>query len=221
MPAGPWAFYQQWNDAVFLHWKVERERLRAVVPASLELDEMDGACWVSVVAFTMQRIRPRGLPALAPISDFHELNVRTYVRHGGMAGVWFLSIEAASRISCWLARRLSALPYAYARMHRDAHRITARSAPLGDVHLAYRPDRPLSRKEELDRWLTERYALFVEKESRLYRYQTHHVEWPINTCESLHVGCVPKAWPGLFSGAPVRAHYSPGVAVLAWGAERC
>lgn len=221
MPEGPWSFYQEWNDAVFLHWKVDRERLRAMVPASLELDEIDGVCWISVVAFTMQRIRLRGLPAYAPVSDFHELNVRTYVRHDGMAGVYFLSIEAASRISCWSARRLSALPYAHARIRRVVGTFTARSTPLGEFHLAYRTGHPLTRKEQLDRWLTERYALFVEKEGHPVRYQTHHLEWPVRACELIDGKCTPLAWPGLFSGSPDRMHYSPGVAVLAWGAEPC
>lgn len=221
LPSGNWSFYQEWNDAVFLHWKVEREMLRSLVPRSLELDQIDGSCWVSVVAFTMQRIRPRGLPALSFLSDFHELNVRTYVRRGDMAGVWFLSIEAANRMSCWIARRLSALPYVYAPMHRNDYLFTARSEPLGVFSAQYRLGSVMDRKDEVDRWLTERYALFQEKGPHLYRYQTHHREWPIHACEVPDPIHAPKRWPRLFAGHPARAHYSTGVAVLTWAAERC
>ena len=33
------------------------------------------------------------------VSNFHELNVRTYVHAGGRPGVWFFSLDAASSIA--------------------------------------------------------------------------------------------------------------------------
>ena len=38
VPDEPWILKQAWNDLLFAHWPVARDRLRALVPADLELD---------------------------------------------------------------------------------------------------------------------------------------------------------------------------------------
>src|SRR5690606_29791822 len=119
MPAEEWKYYQEWNDAVFLHWQVEPAGLREFVPPELEIDLYDDKAWVSVVAFTMQKIRPRNLPPFPPVSDFHEINIRTYVKNNNKTGVYFMSIEGGTGISCRVARTLSELPYRYSRMKRQ------------------------------------------------------------------------------------------------------
>ena len=93
IPNESWKFYQEWNRAVFLHWQVELSELKKFVPDELEIDLFDGKAWISVVAFTMEKIRPKYLPYFSPISNFDEINVRTYVKANGKSGVYFLSIE--------------------------------------------------------------------------------------------------------------------------------
>jgi len=48
LPKSPWSYYQEWNDVVFLHYIVNEDLLRTLVPNQLELDKFDGNCWVSV-----------------------------------------------------------------------------------------------------------------------------------------------------------------------------
>lgn len=100
LPCGKWKYYQEWNNAVFLHWRVDHNELRKYVPDALEIDLYNGEAWVSLVAFTMEKIRPRNLPAFPPISDFDEINIRTYVKYNNKQGVYFLSIEGGNKISC-------------------------------------------------------------------------------------------------------------------------
>ena len=221
MPQGSWRFYQEWNDAVFLHWKVDPSVLRAFVPAQLELDIHEGAAWVSIVAFTMQRIRPRELPAFAPLSNFHEVNVRTYVRHKDKFGVYFLSIEAGSHVACMLARRLSVLPYRHAIISRSMGAFRSSSIHGETLELRFRAGTRMTVKSDRDRWLTERYALFQNAEGSMMRYETHHDEWPLHTCELLEWRREQPRWPGLLGASPDAVHYSPGVAVLAWEAQTC
>ena len=42
----------------------------------------------------MEQIHPRLLPSIDSVSNFYELNIRTYVKSSGKPGVYFLSIEA-------------------------------------------------------------------------------------------------------------------------------
>lgn len=62
IPEENWAYYQEWNKSVFMHWEVDYNDLKELVPLELELDSFNGKYWVSIVAFTMEKIRPAYLP---------------------------------------------------------------------------------------------------------------------------------------------------------------
>lgn len=106
----------RWVDLAFLHWRVRADDLRALVPAPLEIDAFDGGAWLGITPFRMTGVRPVALPPVPTARDFPELNVRTYVRLGSRAGVWFFSLDAASRLAVIGARMLTGLPYFHARM---------------------------------------------------------------------------------------------------------
>lgn len=217
LPQGEWKFYQEWNDAVFLHWKVNPETLRSFVPNELEIDLIDGEAWVSAVAFKMQRIRPRYLPSFKPISDFDELNLRTYVKFNGKSGVYFLSIEAGNAISSKLAEVISELPYTYSEMRRSDNQFTSSKPKQGDkISISYRVQPREENKTPLDRWLTERYALFQDGKHGLNSFEIHHVEWPISNLELTDFDFNYPRFVELICGRPNLCHYSTGVEVLAW-----
>src|SRR5690606_29058460 len=87
LPHEDWKYYQEWNEAIFLHWPVPVERLRNFVPEELIIDTLHGQAWISLVAFTMEKVRLRYLPAFPPLSNFHETNIRTYIKNGNRGGV--------------------------------------------------------------------------------------------------------------------------------------
>jgi len=217
LPSGPWRYYQEWNRALFLHWQVDYELLRPLVPVALQIDCYAGTPWVSLVAFDMQNIRPRGIPAFPPISDFHEINIRTYVRHKDRTGVYFLSIEGGKRLSCRIARQLSGLPYCYSIMAREYNCFHSKNSEYGDQFLAiYRTATRLDQKSGLDRWLTERYALFQDHPHALDVYDIHHIEWPVYQLELETLTINYPRFKHLIANPPNYAHYSSGVQVLAW-----
>ena len=118
MPSEKWKFYQEWNNALFLHWQVELKELEKFVPKELEIDLFEGKPWISVVAFTMEKIRPRNLPSFPPVSYFDEINIRTYVKSNNKTGVYFLSIEGGKKLACTVAKKMSQLPYRYSKIKR-------------------------------------------------------------------------------------------------------
>lgn len=186
---------QEWHDLLFAHWPVPPEVVRPHIPPGLTLETFDGAAWVGVVPFHMRGIRLRGGLPLLGAHAFAELNVRTYVRHGEHAGVWFFSLDAASRLAVWGARWLFHLPYFYAdiRVHREdegilyqsvrrdrrghAARFTARYWPTGTPFQA--------QPNTIEYALTERYCLFaVDRRGRLYRGDIQHQPWPLQPAEA-------------------------------------
>ncbi|WP_461534184.1 YqjF family protein [Sinomicrobium sp.] len=221
IPSGNWKYYQEWNDAVFLHWQVELSELRPWVPQELQIDLLDGKPWVSVVAFNMEKIRPRYLPAFPPISDFHEINIRTYVRSGTISGVYFLSIEGGTALSCKIAKALSGLPYRFSDMKRTPNTYQSFNAPYNDhFYIRYTSGPPLSIKSQSDLWLTERYALFQDSAHHINTFQIHHIEWPVQELQIHDLKVDYPRFESLLKGQPDKVHYSPGVRVLAWGREK-
>src|SRR3954468_19497823 len=116
LPDGPWAQAQTGEDLAFLHWPVDAEPLRRLLPPEAPLDTWDGAAWLGIVPFRITNMRVRGLPPVPGLSTSPELNVRTYVTVDGKPGVWFFTLDAASRLLVEAGKRLYRLPYERARM---------------------------------------------------------------------------------------------------------
>lgn len=214
-PNNKWLWYQEWNDALFLHYKVDESLLRTLVPSSLTIDTIYGDAWVSVVMFKMERIRPRILPAVPPISFFNEVNIRTYVTKNNKQGVYFLDIIADNIVSCALAKAFSGLPYKYQRISRSISDFQS-----DNIICKYKIGESLQEKSDLDLWLTERYCLYNQsRNGYLYRYDIHHLPWNINELyvSGLSHGQVLES-VGI-SSQPNLSHYSSGVKVVAWNKE--
>ncbi len=209
-----------WVDLLFLHWPVPAPLLQRHVPAGVEIETFDGCAWLGVVPFRMARTRFRWLPPVPTASNFPELNVRTYVRVGGRPGVWFFSLDAASRLAVEGARATFGLPYFRASMRcdrvgraveyeseRSDHRappaaFTARQEPIG----AHRPAVPGS----LEHFLVERYCLFAHRRGRLVCGEIVHPPWRLARANVELARCdqtrlLGASLDGLLDGAPVSA----------------
>ena len=60
-------FTQGWRDATFLHWAVDPASVAPLLPAGTRPDVFDGATYVGLIPFRMQRIglfRAPGIPYL-------------------------------------------------------------------------------------------------------------------------------------------------------------
>lgn len=222
MPAKSWQYYQEWNNAVFLHWPVKTNDLRKFVPERLEIDLFEGQAWISLVAFTMEQIRPKLLPAFPPISNFHEINIRTYVKAGGKTGVYFLSIEGGKALACFVAKTLSGLPYRYSKIDRTDSNYQSKNDVFSDrLSLEYEIKDSHIQKSALDKWLTERYSLFQEtKNGNLYIFEIQHAEWEVNEVELKQLEVHYPRFHPFLDGEPKLAHYSKGVEVVAWDKEK-
>ncbi len=232
LPAGPWTMTQAWHDLLFAHWRVDPVALRKLVPKQLEIDTFDGSAWVGVVPFRMSGVRMRGLPPVPGAAAFPELNVRTYVRFGGKAGVWFFSLDATSSLAVFAARRFYHLPYFRAKMscatqgdevnyssvrsHRGAPpaEFVARYGPVQSVELAV--------PGSLEHWLTERYCLFTfDSRGHMLRGEIHHEPWPLQRAEAHIDRCTMTTASGLPSQSD-DAHllFARKLVVLLWPFQR-
>jgi len=126
LPGRAWAMSMRWTDLLFMHWPIDPDVVREVIPGDFDLDLYDGQAWVGVVPFRIQSTRPRFCPPIpqkimpVSVSSFPELNVRTYVtantKDGPLPGVVFFSLDAASKSAVRIARHGFRLPYFDAQM---------------------------------------------------------------------------------------------------------
>ena len=221
IPTEKWRFYQEWNKAIFLHWQVDLTELQKLVPKELEIDVFEGKPWVSVVAFTMEKIRPRNLPYFSPISNFDEINIRTYIKSNNKSGVYFLSIEGGKSLSCKVAKVMSELPYRFSKIKRTENRYQSTNSVYNDkLNIEFTVGKEINEKTALDKWLTERYALFQDTETSINEFEIHHLEWSINEIDLKIVEFSYPRFNELFKNEPNMIQYSKGVKVIAWGKNK-
>jgi len=221
LPIGNWSYFQEWNNALFLHWKISPKELTEFIPAGLILDTFNGDAWISVVAFTMQNIRPNGLLSVSGISNFHEINIRTYVKRDNKQGVYFLKIEAGKSISVFIARVLSGLPYVKSTINRSLNKgthsyISADKNKSPHFKTSFKIVEEIESKTDLDKWLIERYCLYLSSYGKLYRYEIHHREWPLEKVVIKDLKVKYEIGKVALGKEPTLSHFSTGVKVISW-----
>lgn len=229
IPRRPWIMLHTWEELLFLHWPIPFESIRRLIPERITIDTFEGIAWIGLVPFRISKLRLRGLPRIPP-SCFVELNVRTYVTCDGKPGVWFLSLDASSRLAVCLARAWYHLPYypAQMTMARDGetiHFASKRKRATGvTFRCSYRPNAEPIRPADcpLVRWLTGRYCLYTtDQRRRLYCAEIHHLPWPLQSAEiTLDTNDMlsPLGLPK--PEGPPFAHFSKRLDAIVWAPKR-
>jgi uncharacterized protein len=195
LPQRSWLMGQSWLDLLFMHWRVDEQSLRRVLPPGLELERIDGDAWIGITPFELRALRLRFTVPVPFLSVFPELNVRTYVSVDGKPGIYFLSLDAGSRLAVTAARRAYRFPYFHARMSArrqgdwvdyGSERVPG-SGPPAAFEARYAPfGEPFNALPDSLEWrLTERYCAYaLDDEKRVLRAEIHHRPWELRLAEA-------------------------------------
>ncbi len=219
-------FIARWDRAVFVHYETDPEGLQRCVP--FQLDLRDGRAFVSIVAFTLSRMRlriggPVGEFLLKPIGTHEFLNVRTYVRHNGESGIYFLAEWLSNALAVHLGPRAFGLPYRFGHLgyeHCDGDDELRGCVKAKQGRLEYHGSLPAGKPsvcdaESLTEFLLERYTAFTEHRRRRRYFRVWHPPWPQLSADVTVVtddllAVTGDWWP---DANQVGATYSPGVNV--------
>lgn len=178
-------FFSDWDRALFIHFEVDPDVLQPQIP--FELDLQKGKAIVSLVAFTMRDLRLSlggrfSAFLTAPVATHPLLNVRTYIRHHGEAGIYFMTEWIPNRLSILVGPRTYGLPYRYGKLnyqhnHENGSLRGVVTPGNNTGRFAYEADieknttfKPCD-NGTLSHFLLERYTAFTKwrKQARLFR----------------------------------------------------
>jgi uncharacterized protein len=209
--------HQNWCRISFLHWPCDPCLLQSRLPAGLTLDTFEQTGWVGLTPFHLTGLRPPVVPKIPWLSEFPEMNLRTYVRGPAGPGIWFFSLDAASLGAVLGARLAYGLPYHWAtmrisstgtRVDYTSQRASARAAITVDVGEA------LNEPDDLALFLTERYRLYTKFLGCLAVAPVEHAPWPLRRARLTSLEeTVREAARLPNEGKPPVVHYSAGVKV--------
>ena len=222
-----------WHHLLFLHWEIEAAQLEKQLPPGLQLDTFGGRAFIGLVPFSMTAVRPHGLPHFPPLrrwhEDFHETNVRTYVRHEKHGpGVWFFSLDAASVPAVLTARNWFKLPYFYARMkmqrqqangqnsiHYTSQRRWPEPVPAEcEIEYQVQGEAAPTMPDTIEHFLIERYLLYSFWRNHLFVGRVRHKPYQVQGAQllSLRENLISAAGISRSDTAPL-IHYARGVRV--------
>ena len=205
-PARRAVMHQRWENLLFLHWSLDRDLVQRTLPPGLHADTFAGDAWLGIVPFAMRAVRPAGLPAVGPLSNFLELNVRTYVHDDrGVPGVWFYSLDCNQPLAVLIAQKLFRLPYRHATMRAEfGHTIDYSSTRRGtgaEARYLWSPhgEGRTAAPDSLEFFLLERYHLYAARGNRLYRGTVAHPPYEFREAGVRELSTTPADLDG-FSG---------------------
>lgn len=226
IPSGPWLLFQRWSDLLFMHWPVNATTLAEQLPEPIRpyLDFYKGQAWLSIASFYLSHQRIRGMPQFPGVSEFPEINVRTYVTCKGKPGVYFFSLDAGNALAVLGAQIGLNLPYHRADMTfssegNETEMISERlSGPEARLSVTYHPTGPVSKPAEgsLAHFLTERYCFYNVIGGTMYRAENHHQPWPLQDATAKVEINTMAAPIGFELGNPPLLHYSKKLDVVFW-----
>jgi uncharacterized protein YqjF (DUF2071 family) len=194
-PDGRAVMRQRWSHLLFLHWAWDVAAVQRTLPAGLTVDTFDGRAWIGLVPFFMGEVRPAGWPAVPGISNFLELNVRTYVHdERGRPGVWFYSLDCNQWLAVKVARNLFHLPYEHAEMSAEVDSVSSevvyrarRWKTKTGSEFRYRSgcDGVEATPGSREFFLVERYTLFAHDagRGRLFAGRVAHTPYRVGPAE--------------------------------------
>jgi uncharacterized protein YqjF (DUF2071 family) len=213
-----------WRDMILVHFRFDPAVLQPHIP--LPLDVHEGYAYVSLVYFTLNRMRPNGTGLLGQIafraiSEHPFLNVRTYVRGPSGPGIFFVREWINNPLSRLLGPALYGLPYHAAKyLGMDGpggtRTICVQNSSSGDelkILVPRTANEPhCAASGSLDEFLVERYVAYTYRAGTTRSFCVRHRPWRLENFDWFRVqlDLLEKTFPWFCHGHCIGAQRSNG-----------
>lgn len=217
-----------WTDVAFVHWAVDPQVVRPLLPRHVRPDTLAGETFVGLIGLRI-RVTVAGLLPLPWLGAFDEIHLRAYsVDREGRRGGVFLALNADRLATSMFARTVLRIPYTWSpttilRTGAVHTYTTSRRWPAGPTRLAFavRVGDACPDPTALERFVTARWSMHSAWLGNTLRVDAEHPPWPLFRAELMslqldeaffgEVGLPPPR------GEPVSVLWSPGVRTeLGW-----
>lgn len=220
----------RWIDLALITYAIDPAILRPLLPVGCEPDLVDGTARGSLVAFDFTDTRVRGI-AWPMHVNFPEVNLRFYVRRGGIRGVWFLREFVPRLAIATIARWIYNEPYAAVPMRSSKQidqreiRITHHLKVRGRwQQISVRADLPATvpSHDAAADWIKEhRWGFGQTRRGRSLSYEVVHPAWAIYSNPSIELDydfehVYGPTWRFLTDAKPVSIVFAAGSEVSVW-----
>jgi uncharacterized protein YqjF (DUF2071 family) len=233
-----------WRDLALINWRIQPELLTPHVPTGTELDNWNGAYYVSLVGFRFLDTRVLGMPV--PLhSDFQEVNLRTYTRrrieNEIRRGVTFLRELVSRPVIAASARLTFNEPYHVVDMEETIVRPYADQPPSVEYRWRWKeewcglravpeglPAVPAPESEE--DFITQKpWGFTTQRDDGTVEYHVEHPRWRVWQVSDARVyGSVSESpdpalnliWSTVFGSEPHSAFFAEGSAITIYQPER-
>lgn len=177
---------QKWQNLLFQHFEIKDiTAFDKYLPDGCEFDDFEGKYYLGLVLMQMSDVRHKSFKNFVWFENYHELNVRTYIKHNNQRGVLFLSLDVDSLVSVLGARLLYGLPY---RMRKFDQKNPQSISVLNSKELVFQTKYEIVsepkqyREGEFAHWATERYFFANRYLGISFKAEISHQPWQL--CEA-------------------------------------
>ena len=213
VPGDP-LLHVEWHRVLFFNYLIDPAILRPLIPRACELDLFNGQACISMVRVIMRHYRraPEAPPwgtIFGALKEQSFLNFRTYVRHHGEPGAFFMWGWLSRPLALPLPDQPMGLTCAFANFREG--RITAkdgsfayRITPVGVHASACLPG-------TVAEFALERYSGFFAHRSRNYVFRAWHDPWLVTSVDARvdDLSLITNRYPWFKEATFASAAYAP------------
>lgn len=174
----------KWEHLLFANYVVSPDLLEPFVPPKTRIDQFEGKCFVSLVAFWFNETRVLGVKV--PFhTRFEEVNLRFYVTpesDHSRRGVIFIKEIVPLRVIPWVANSLFRENYVCNKMQHQhtppSFKYSWTNLQPHSFQVTLDSELTLPKAGSAEEFITEHYWGYAGNHRRTLEYQVEHPPWP-------------------------------------------
>ena len=184
--------HANWNNLIFVSYKVDPQILLPFLPNGTELDFHNGNCYVSLVAFMFRDTRVCNLPIPGHI-NFEEVNLRLYVKpkyDQTKRSVVFIKEIVPKKAIELIANSLFYENYFTTKMNHEFHDNKyfyswIDHEIMNTLDFEITNDFYLPKEGSLQEFITEHYWGYTKAKENTFEYEVKHAQWEVSDIKSI------------------------------------